>query len=232
MLTIALLCQDFQKRLCWMLSSLVDQKDPPPFRLDVATFKDNGKPTTLSVTEFFLAKGLSVYLREYDDMERMSRRGLVRNDQVKDCRTTWIWFADADHVLHPEYLNRLAKELTRIGPTSHCVSAGRMSMAPWDAEIDASVKDDPVYIEDAFGRASRQVLRGMGKPGIGHTQIAHVASIPDGVYVPDDATWDRAWLTRSDVQFRHRTGQVISLPMWFTKNQIHLNHERNWGTQR
>ena len=70
------------------------------------------------------------------------------------------------------------------------------------------------------------------RPGIGHTQIAHAASVPLGLYVPENRTWDRPWAWRSEVLYRRRAGSVIALPDSLRQSQIHLNHDRQPEDQR
>ena len=64
-LTIALYCHNFQRRLCWMLSSLLDQKDPPRLVVDVTHMHGNGDPSTEDVVAHYRGRGLDVRSRPW-----------------------------------------------------------------------------------------------------------------------------------------------------------------------
>ena len=234
MITLCIQCHNFQRRLCWMLSSLADQTHKA-FTVDVAFFEEAGSPTTVSVLDMFRDRGLDIVARPYDDFERFERRGLTRNDQLRGCRTPWVWFCDSDHVYHPEYLVKLVPELERLADETRILTAGRMS-SPVEATnrlVDSSVGDEPVYVGDTFKRASAfQALVRRRSCGAGHTQIARMDGAHGGVYVEEQRCRDWSWSTRlqkarSDIQFRSRCGGSTGLPEWFSVNQIHLNHHRD-----
>jgi hypothetical protein len=217
-----------------MLSSL-SQQTKCTFEVDVAYLKDNGTPNTLSVIDFFSKIGVAVRGRPYSDFSRFERRGYTRTDQLRAVTTEWIWFADSDHVLHPEFVERLVDELARHPSESRLFSAGRMSLDPSTATpaVNNTVLTQPAYIPEAFSTAWHLgSLVPRRSCGAGHTQITRVDGIHQRTYVLEGRSLDWPWSTRfqkaqSDIQFRRRCGGHVTLPEWFSRNQIHLNHKRD-----
>ena len=73
---IAVSCSWYQKRLSWMLSSVLNQKgDVPKIVFNVAYPKDNGDPTTGQVCKFFREKGLNIKETVYNDFSIIQFRG-------------------------------------------------------------------------------------------------------------------------------------------------------------
>lgn len=218
-----------------MLSSLLEQDAAECLMVDVACMPGNGRPSTEQVAEIFQATGLSVRLRMYEDYDHFQRRGLVRNDQLADCPTDWIWFADSDHVYHRQFVGRLLDELS-THQHGRLITAGRISLPQEDVGrlVDASLVQGLKPIPSPFEQTRRlQPHRRMSAVGAGHTQIVHARQgLHRGVYVPAEACRDNRWSetyqkARSDVQFRRRCGGRVKLPDWFTFNQLHLNHPRD-----
>jgi hypothetical protein len=234
--TICVQCHNFQKRLCWMLSSL-KQQTLRYFVVDVAHMVGNGRPSTESIIEFFLEQGLLIIARPYVDPHRFERRGYTRNDQLAGARTPWVWFADCDHVYHPAFMARLNDALElQSGEEMRVLSAGRRSsnVGTTSYMVDASIGESPVCVCDVFAKAKSLAPLGRRRMcGAGHTQIVRRHGIHNGVYVPEGKSRDWAWSTTkcyktpSDVAFRRRCGGVVGLGRWFARNQIHLNHVRD-----
>ena len=234
MITLCIQCHNFQRRLCWMLSSLVEQTCKN-FAIDVAFYVGNGVPKTIELIDHFRRLDIRILRRQYTDFGRFERRGLTRNDQLRECISPWVWFCDSDHVYHPEYIERLLAELDRLIDQDRLITAGRMSTPVncTNVLIDRTVGTKPIYIARAFEQAERLEPKNKRRAcGAGHTQIVRVASLHEKVYVGEDCCRDWRWSSRiqkarSDMQFRKLCGGRISLPQWFSVNQIHLNHLRD-----
>jgi hypothetical protein len=239
LITIAVQCHNFQRRFCWMLSSLAQQTRPDLVAVDVAHVPGNGRPTTEETCELFQSR-LQIRRSEWTDFERFQLRGLVRNQQLQECRTDWLLFGDCDMVYHPEYFEHLALELKGKHPEArYMLSSGRTSQHDWTVTnqlVDREVTDRPREVERAYALADRLPKRRMGNVGAGFCQLVNVRHCPHGGYYvrPDgnrDWGWDRGSNPRSDVQFRKRVtaagGPRVGLPRWFAKTAIHLNHHRD-----
>lgn len=239
LITIAVQCHNFQKRLCWMLSSLAQQTQPDLVMVDVAHIAGNGNPTTESVCDLFRPY-VAIKQSLWTDYQRFGMRGYVRTRQLQKCTTEWILFSDADMVYGPEYFERLAEELKNHSNARYLIASGRRTcdIEPANQLVDSCVKDSPAIVPDAFAKALPISWRRIKGPrGVGNSQIANVKhGAHGGVYVPDDANPDKGWHTsrgqdtRSDLRFRGRMcagGPRFNLPEWFSANIMHLNHNRD-----
>ena len=237
---LAVSCVWFQRRLCFQLSSVLQQiGDRPEIVVNVAYPPQNGSPTTEEVCSYFsnlcrFQTGLQLKetMVEGDDIKF---RGIVRNRQLAESDADWILFADVDMVYAPDFFEDLAKQLT--GPfkdETRCLSASRTSLAkdfckdffnkghgstvPYPCEIAdvaQTIADWPRYKE-----RTRNV-------GAGYFQLANVQNLRNnhgGLYWKPDARRDPSWGYRSDRQFRRMLGGISSIE---TKPQYHLNHERD-----
>ncbi len=232
-ITIALQCHNFQRRLAWMLSSLLGQLG---VTIDVAHMPENGQPSTEDLLAYFRMAGLHVTSTVYDDIATFERRGVTRTRQVQQCETPWILFADCDMVYHPEYFLRL---LFQLKDDYHgMLIAGRQSQ-PNDrvrftrrlVKRNSWADYQSWYIRDAFAKAQELQCVNRRNVGAGYFQLIQTADC-GGYYVTEDECRDHRWSVkgqkaRSDQQFRHRIGDKRRLPKWFSQNQIHLNHARD-----
>lgn len=237
-ITIALQTHNFQRRLCWMLSSLAQQSRPDLISVDIAHMPGNGSPTTEAVCDLFGSR-LKIRPRAWAEMEQFQYRGIVRNDQIAACRTEWLMFGDSDMVYHPDYFERLLHELGRNhAKAMHMISSGRMSN-PKDQTnelVNRFVGANAVEVRDAWKLADTLEKREMRNCGAGFSQIINFIHAPHGGFYVDprrnnDWGWHRGSNPKSDMQFRRRIntlgGPRKSLPGWFTANAIHLNHNRD-----
>lgn len=211
-------CHNFVKRFCWFLSSLVQQV-PHPFGIivNVATM---GNLDTIK--DLYFSKGIMVRPLKYDDKEKFAYRGLVYNDQVAVSTGEYLFFTGADHILHPHTIRRVFENVRAIdGFTS--------SPNKWDtraAETDSVV--GPVYVHNAWERASLLPILSKGDRRIGGWGIVKRNQISDGLYVDprkcrDGHLFNDGQKTRSERAFRRRLGTtIIELPPY-----IHLNHARD-----
>jgi len=238
-LTISLQCHNFQRRLCWMLSSLAQQKFPELITLSIAYIPGNGRPTTEQLCDLF-SNTIHIRRTEFTDYHVFQRRGLIRNDHLRECQTDWLMFGDCDMVYHPEYFLRLIEELeTNHKEARYITSSGRMSNPKDETEamITKYVTDSAVQVLGAFSIADQLPKREMHNCGAGFCQIINTQFCAhDGYYVDPMTCRDWDWEKRgsnpkSDMQFRRRVsvngGARRSLPHWFTETAIHLNHDRD-----
>ena len=234
---IAVACTLFQKRLCWMMSSCLQQTgDVPHITFSVAYPKNNGNPTTESVCSFFRDKGLDVKEFPYEDERAIQFRGIVRNAQLAAATADWVLFSDSDMVYSPTFFSTLGSMLEgELKNETRCISASRISL---DKDKSKSFFNEdpttyPVLIENPSDIVSSwPVFQISRNCGAGYFQLANVSSVRKlhgGLYVDPENCADRAEFddihkTSSDRQFRSRVGGIkrISLPP-----QFHLNHSRD-----
>jgi len=236
-LTLAVFCHHFEHRFCWMLSSLL-QQDPGDveFIVDAGYVRDTGSPTCREVLDFFEREGLRVKHTDYgkDEMETYQKRGFVRNRQLAECTTDWIWFGDCDMGVRKDFLTTFATVIDGLAPENigkMLTSARYSTDKPPDA-TDRLVQEHsyPCVVPDAYDRAWALPKRKKRNIGAGYCQIANVAKLREnhrGLYVdPEyspDNSWRRYWKTRSDSSFRSKLGKMrVPLPPF-----IHLQHTRD-----
>ena len=238
-ITIAVQCHNFQRRFCWMLSSLAQQTKPGLIDVRVDHVDGNGTPSVEDLLKEFSGRVQSSSVA-WAGLERFQYRGLVRNDQIESCKTEWIMFGDCDMVYHPEYFERLAELLRADHPmATYMLSSGRTSNPKelTKAMVDESEAVRCSEVLSAFARASSLPRIRKGNVGAGFSQIVNVRHAPHGgYYVKESENKDwrldkRGWNTKSDMQFRKRIsslgGPRRPLPDWFSSNAIHLNHNRD-----
>lgn len=239
-ITVAVQCHNFQRRLCWLLSSIADQSAVESVVVDVAFLKGNGTPETEDVLGYFWEHGVQSKPSVWTDYEAFCRRGNVRTRQLQECRTEWIMFTDADHVFGPEHFWTLASELQKHQNARYLIGAGRLStdVDKANALVDRHVNQAPSRVERAFDKARAIAQeRVRGAIGAGNSQIVSVPyGAHGGLYVDPARNPDRGWShgkgqnTRSDVAFRRRMsagGGLHKLPAWFDSQVVHLSHDRD-----
>jgi GT2 family glycosyltransferase len=236
-------CHNYQRRLCWMLSSIKEQTaNPIDLQIEISCLKENGNPTTEKVVDEFKKLGLNISAFVYykSQTQKFAKRGYVRTDQISRARKAgceYIFFADSDNVYHPNFFLRLSEAMEKLPKDfAKCLSSidkKHTDVNKTNAVIDAHAYAD-VYVRNAFSRASKipTVVKGCKPIAGGAMQVCSIAAIDklsEGVYVPAKESKDRHMLrdgqrARSDIQFRHRMqgSIIIDLPP-----QIHLNHVRD-----
>lgn len=239
LITIAAQCHNFQHRLCWMLSSLLQQTQPGLLTVDIACLAGNGSPTTEQTVAAFQPQ-LDVRLDVWPDREQFQYRGLIRNRQLTACSTEWLLFADGDMVYHPEYFERLAAELeANHKAATYMLSSGRISNPK--EEANAMVwkwkHHYPAMVPYAWTQSDVLTKIERSNVGAGFCQLINKNHAPHAGYYVDptenrDWNWNRRGSNpKSDIQFRRRIaltgGERRALPDWFTQNAIHLNHHRD-----
>lgn len=239
LITIAVQCHNFQRRFCWMLSSLVQQTRPELIAVDVAHMPGNGKPTTEDVCTMFENR-LRVSRSEWESFESFQYRGCVRNQQLQECATEWLMFGDSDMVYAPDYFERLISELYRNHrKASYMISSGRTSNPKEQTTllVNREVQDQAREVDKSFALADELPKNPMRNVGAGFCQIINTFTCPHECYYVDSGSnrdWDwrkRGSNPKSDMQFRRRIskagGDRRNLPHWFSEKAIHLNHDRD-----
>ena len=240
MITIAIQCHNFQHRLSWMLSSLQNQIGAPDITVDISCMKDAGTPTTEQIAAMYGSDRLHINMHYYP-IETLQYRGLTRNDAIKRCKTDWLLFADCDMVYHHEYFNKLMTEVAGIlasNPSkARCIfTAGRYSNDIDKANDMVHAEAYEAPIPHPWKRVDARLNKiKRGNVGAGYFQlISMIHCAHEGYYVDPDNNRDHAWLDKwakanSDRQFRRRIGNVCKLSRWLSRNQIHINHNRDNG---
>lgn len=238
LITIAVQCHNFQRRLCWMLSSLAQQTKPELVVVDVAHVTGNGRPTVEDVCEMFENR-LNIRKSAWEDLDWFQYRGFVRNRQLQQCETEWLMFGDCDMVYSPDYFDRLMTELDRShSKASYMLSTARTSNPKEQSTemVNREILDRARLVDKSFELANGLPKRWMRNVGAGFSQIVNIRHCPhDGYYVSPtvnrDWSWKRGSNPKSDMQFRKRIGAAggprRNLPVWFGQNAIHLNHNRD-----
>jgi len=236
---ICVSCTLFQKRLTWMLSSILQQKgNVPNIIFNVAYPKNNGNPTTEKVCKFFGEHGLNVKETIYPDEKSIQFRGLVRNKQLAETTADWILMSDSDMIYDPLFFDDLQKQLiNELKNEKRCISATRISLDKpycknfFNNNIDTNFY--PCVVDNVADIVSKWPVYQISRScGAGYFQLANVKNIKEnhgGIYVnpnrcKDEAEFESYHKTRSDSQFRHMLGGKVTIT---TKPQFHLNHERD-----
>lgn len=243
-LYLAFQCHNFQRRTCWMLSSIL-QQGIWPFNIvvDIACMNGNGQPKTEEIADAFQSRGMDVRLTYINDKEIFARRGLVRNVQTENAikeKADYIFYTDADNVYHPDFFQKLIEKLDAIGSTvTNCIySCNKMHTIKeaTDIVLMDNINELP-FIDKAFERAlsipmlviEKDKIKNGAAPGC--MQIVAIEDMIekcDGIYCDlpnkDQHLFDQGQKAWSDMHFRGRIGQStkIRLPLY-----IHLQHNRD-----
>lgn len=237
---IAVTCTWFQRRLCWMMSSVLQQDgDVPRIVFSVSYPANNGNPTTEEVCRFFRGKGLTVKEQAYSDMQVIQYRGLARNRQVGEADCDWILFADCDMVYDRRFFADLGRQLE--GPLrdeTKILSARRVSLDKQFSKDFFNKVDQHTYPcmvcspDDIVSKWP--IFQMSANVGAGYFQLVNTRRLREdhgGVYVDPSDNRDWGWIdgkkmqkANSDKQFRHMMGGVTKIQ---TMPQYHLNHERD-----
>jgi hypothetical protein len=234
---IALTCTWFQKRLCWLMSSICQQEgDVPNLILNIAYPINNGNPTTETVCNFFREKGLKIKELPYDGMEIIQYRGLVRNEQLKQSDCEWILYIDADMTYSPDFFEDLGKQLEgELKDEKGVISASRVSLDKNFCKNffnKTDINKYPCIIPKAGCLSDWPIFQISRNCGAGYFQLVNRRYVMEncgGLYVDPEHCNDWSWFDKgqkanSDRQFRQRVGGLKKIT---TKPQYHLNHERD-----
>ncbi len=226
---IAIHCWNYQRRLCWMLSSLLQQKgETPKITVNVSHCAQNGNPSTESLLEFFKNKGLAIKstLVESNDVHN---RSTARQKQLAETSADWIIFADSDMVYSQDFFADLALKLQsdEWKNESLCIGADRVSLSiPFSEKyFNEDKREYPLEIADVEKIVKEwPVYRIGGKnTAAGYFQLANVKSIRERNLSYPIKGRDGFRTYKADRAFRCVLGGRRGMDL---KEQYHLNHTR------
>lgn len=202
--------------------------------VNIASLRENGKPTTEEVIEEFRGHGLLIRHQLYENQDDVARRGYVRNRQIAESSKDWIYFADADRVYSVDTFAELSVSLSKEIMDGRCNFTRAVAHTEIEAANALVEQTSELYIENAFERANELPKGPFRDRGVatGGMQIAHYETIErlcKGTYVEwgtsrDNHLFRQSQKARSDIQFRKRlrgSRQICA------GRQIHLNHFRD-----
>lgn len=219
----------FNKRLCWMLSSIIQQVDLPAdckIVVSLAFIKDTGVEDVLAA---FANTGLVYKTHVYPNFESFARRGFTRNKQATESFADWIMFADSDMVYPRDFFSKLIKELSgAFKDNPGCLILPRYSNEIENTDPMINAETYPGVIADAAAKVAGIPLRMCRNIGAGYCQIANIEQLVKnhgGLYMPGDLMIDgKPSQTRSDKYFRKKLG-VVYMPDTIPV-QMHIQHLR------
>ena len=223
-------CYNYQHRLNWMLCSILQQTgDIPDIYISVSYLPNTGNPTTEKVLDFFEEKGLKI-IRVPLGKGQESDRSIPRNIRLKETKVDWMLFADCDLVYDRLFFDDLQKKL-KIEPyskTEVVMGADRYSLdIPFCIKyFEEDNREYPCIIENIADIPAKWGVRKFGGGGIaaGYFQLVSMEVIRRKNIIYSGGKKDVWRKTRSDREFRVRTGGRIAIPV---KPIFHLNHDRN-----
>lgn len=228
----------FQRRLCWVLSSLLQQKPHGlGIRVSISGLdRENGMPSNHDVVGFFQDKGLEIHFEPWTSKEDIARPSLLKNYQIQNSKADWIMCHSADHVFSLDYFAALEKTIAMFPDDTRVLGSGNKThtdAVATDDLMQRMFEADPLYVPGAFSESllikdiDYRVRKGAG----GHFFFRREACMnqTDGFYVTpenckDKHLFDQYMNTRSDPGFRSRMGGInkVSMPP-----MRHLNHRRD-----
>ena len=225
----------FQQRFHWMLSALVEQANPPAFRLRVDTCVDDPwADRTATLRRLFDG------LLDIEWIERTAKafasRGILRDLAMQQSTADWLLFSDADIIYPPEFMARLDAEYLAPGLHDDSLLA-TIRHTPGGDEVDAVVEaaDYEAPIRGGYAKALAlwEANGGMSSEpkGVGYFQLCRRAeALRRGTYYRDKTCRDiplaglAGGKTGSDRTFR-KGWQVVEVQL---RPLMHLRHERAW----
>lgn len=226
---LAIHCYNYQHRLCWMLSSILQQKgNIPDIVTSISYLPNNGSPTTESVISFFKDKGLNIISLPVESGQE-SNRAIARNIRAGATDADWIIFVDGDMVYDPLFFEdlKVSLESDTYKDEKNVLGADRHSLdIPFCVKYFEEDKNIyPCVIEDVSATTEKWPIYYISgaKVAAGYFQLANVNVIKSkgGIYCKRNA--DHWRVCKSDKRFRALMGGVTPIK---TKPQYHLNHSR------
>ena len=229
-LEISIQCYNYQHRLTWMLSSILQQKgDIPDIYVSVSYLPNNGNPTTEKVLDFFEEKGLKI-IRVPLEKGQESDRSIARNIRLKETKADWMLFADCDLVYDPLFFDDLKKKLEKepYSKVEVVMGGDRYSLdIPFCIKyFEEDKREYPCIIENVADIVSKWKVGRIGGGGIaaGYFQLVSMEVMRRKGIIYSGGKKDVWRKTRSDREFRVRTGGRMAIPVL---PLYHLNHDRN-----
>lgn len=222
-------CYNYQRRLTWMLSSILQQNgNMPNITISISYTPNNGDPTTEEVIKFFRDKGLSI-VEIVLTPEQVSNRAIARTLRAKETHADWILYADGDLVYDPNFFADLKEKLDseKYKDGDKVFGADRYSLNDKFC-IEYFEKDDrkyPCEIENVVDIAKAWPVKWVSGKGTcaGYFQLARVSAIREKNVSYSNRPRDHWRQTKGDREFRINMGGRVPievLPIY------HLNHDR------
>ena len=227
---ICIHCFRYQRRLSWMLSSILQQTgDVPNILVNISHTDDDGTPTTEEVCNFFRAKGLNIKETKVT-MEEVPNRAIARNKQATETTADFILFSDSDIVYDPLFFDDLQKKLkTELKDIKVVMGADRHSLQDKFC-IDYFSNDQKIYpcVIETVSEVVKTwpVKRTTGKDTVaGYFQLINTTILREicGGLVTGKAK-DYWRNTKGDRSLRIRVGGRYGIKN--TCGLYHLNHDR------
>lgn len=236
MIEICIHCYKYQRRLCWMLSSILQQKGLiNRLIINISHTDNDGSPTTKEVCDYFRLKGLNIK-ETILTMKEVSNRAIGRNKQVKESTADYMLFCDGDMVFDEWFFDDLNTKLdNELKDIDIVMGADRYSLKDQFC-IDYFDNDTNIYptvINEVTKICSTMPVKYIGGKDTvaGYFQLCKLSSINGigkGCYV--GRSRDKWRRTVGDRAFRIRMGGRYGIKG--TKPMYHLNHSREGDIQR
>lgn len=229
LIEIAINCYSYQHRLCWMLSSLLQQEGVvPDLLINISYMEKEGNPNTEDVCSFFKEKGLNIKETILSENE-VKNRSFARRKQSEESNSDWMIFADADMVYDTLFFDDLCKKLNKepYKSETRVMGANRVSL---DIEFcEKYFNEDktvyPVEIKDVVEVVKQWpvfYIRGK-RIAAGYFQLANTKDIKSSDLYPIRKK-DSLRTYKADRSFRLSMGGRCGID---TLPQYHLNHYRD-----
>jgi len=229
-LEIVVNCYNYQHRLCWFLSSLLQQEgNPPNILVNVSYMENNGSPITEEVCSFFREKGLTIKETPLPK-KKIFNRSLARKHQSLESKSDWMLFADCDMVYSPFFFDDIAKQVQsdQFKDETKVIGADRVSLKiDFCAKFfDNDRRKYPCVISHVAKRVSKwpiYYIKGK-KIAAGYFQLANTQKIKQMAENYPTKRRDRLRVYMADREFRVVMGGRVPMNV---KPQYHLNHTRS-----
>lgn len=222
-------CFNYQRRMCWMLSSILQQQgNIPEIVVSISYLPNTGNPTTENCIDFFSKQGLNIINLPVNRGEE-SNRAIARNLRAKNTKADWMLFADADMVYDPQFFtilkNKLESDIYKNEKKVIGASRHSLDIKYCTDYFNNDTRNYPCVIPDVALEVSKWpvwYIRGK-RIAPGYFQLASSQAIKEKGGIYSKINIDCWRNCRTDRVFRsHMGGKVgIDLPP-----QYHLNHDR------
>ena len=222
---IVLSCLKFQCRLCWMLSSLM-QQTTKNFSVTIVTIPNDGEPSTEEVVKCFSNIDIKIL---YVNEKYASKRGIHRDLALRKSLSQWLLFTDSDVVFSPTFIEECNKYCIEKNSAFlfHCI---RNSTYIEETDEIISSFIYPCVVSDVYDVVKTLKNKKMSCRCAGYCHLVNrefLNSRMGGVYFGNKRR-DNFWAFSSDVKFKKRFlsvgGKIVIMQNLFL---YHLNHLRN-----
>lgn len=226
---ICIHCHNYQHRMCWMLSSIMQQTgDIPELVTSISYLPNHGSPTTESCIDFFKKEGMNIISLPVNQGEE-SNRAIARNLRAKNSKADWLLYADADMVYSQNFFEELKKNLEtdRWKNEKKVIGADRHSLQIQHC-VDYFMSDTRAYpcvIPDVAKEVATWPVWYVKGKGIapGYFQLASLQAIKEKGGIYSKINIDKWRMCKTDRVFRSHMGGKVGMDL---PPQYHLNHDR------